>query len=469
MDASMLARIQFAFTIGYHFLFVPISLGIGLMMVFTERRYYKSGLDEDKSATTFWLRLFTATFAIGVATGITMEFAFGTNWASFSRFVGDIFGAPLAAEGIFSFFLESTFLGVLLFGRNRVSKRFYYVSTWLVAIGAHLSALWIIIANSWMQTPRGFEVVGGRAVLTNFWQAALNPSTLPRYFHTIVAAWVAGAFVTAGIAAYYLLKGRHVQFAKQAMKGALVLGLVASLAMPFLGHWHAVEVAKEQPAKMAAFEGLFQTQANAPLTLFGIVDPEGKTVNAQIAIPNLLSLMLGFSPDHVVTGLDKFQLDEQPPLQWTFQTYHFMVLLGLYFVALMVIGLFLLWRKKLDKTRWYLRALAISLPLPIIAMQLGWMAAEIGRQPWIVQDILRTRDAISSTVPAGQILTSLIIFGLIYALLFAGWLRVVLGAIRTGPRSDCRVCGGRGPRGRRRVDPRPDRVEEEPCRHYGTC
>jgi cytochrome d ubiquinol oxidase subunit I len=402
-------------------------------MVVTERRYYKSGLDVDRSATKFWLRLFTATFAIGVATGITMEFAFGTNWASFSRFVGDVFGAPLAAEGIFSFFLESTFLGVLLFGRNRVSKRFYYVSTWLVAIGAHLSALWIIIANSWMQTPRGYEVVGGRAVLTNFWQAALNPSTLPRYLHTVVAAWVVGAFVVAGIAAYYLLKKRHVEFAKRAMKGALVLGLVASLAMPFIGHFHALEVAKEQPAKMAAFEGLFQTQKNAPLTLFGIVDPDGKTVHARIAVPNLLSLMLGFSPNFVVTGLDQIPANEQPPLQWTFQTYHFMVLLGLYFVALMVVGLVLLWRKKLDTTRWYLRALAVSIPLPIIAMQLGWMAAEIGRQPWVVQGVLRTRDAISSTVPAGQILTSLIIFGLIYALLFAGWLRVVLGAIRTGP------------------------------------
>ena len=206
MDAVTLARIQFAFTIGYHFIFVPISIGVGMMVVLSERRYYKSGIPADRAASNFWIKLFTATFAIGVATGITMEFAFGTNWANYSRFVGNIFGAPLAAEGLIAFFLESTFLGILLFGRKKVSKGFYYVSAWLVWIGSLLSALWILIANSWMQTPAGYKIENGKAILTSFWAAALNPSIGPRYFHTVAAALLTGCFVVAGVCAYYFLK-----------------------------------------------------------------------------------------------------------------------------------------------------------------------------------------------------------------------------------------------------------------------
>src|SRR5450759_3310680 len=272
MAVVLLSRIQFAATIAYHFLFVPLSLGLSLMLLIAERRYYKSGKVEDKAAANFWIRLFTTTFAIGVATGITMEFAFGTNWAAYSRFVGDVFGAPLAAEGVLAFFLESTFLGVLLFGRPKVSKRFYYVSTWLVMLGSHLSALWIIIANSWQQTPAGFKVEGGRAILTDFFAAALNPSTLPRFFHTVVSTWTVGGFLVAGIAAYYLLKGRHTAFAKQAMPVALVVALLASLAMPFLGDWSAKQVAATQPSKLAAFEGLYQGGPNAGMAVAGWVD-----------------------------------------------------------------------------------------------------------------------------------------------------------------------------------------------------
>ena len=200
MDAVLLARIQFALTIGYHFIFVPISIGVGMMVVLSERRHYKTGIPADRAASNFWIKLFTATFAIGVATGITMEFAFGTNWAEYSRFVGNIFGAPLAAEGLIAFFLESTFLGILLFGRKRVSRRFYYISAWMVWIGSLLSALWILIANSWMQTPAGYEIKDGKAVLTSFWGAALNPSIGPRYFHTVAAALLTGCFVVAGSA-----------------------------------------------------------------------------------------------------------------------------------------------------------------------------------------------------------------------------------------------------------------------------
>jgi cytochrome bd ubiquinol oxidase subunit I len=432
VDAVLLSRIQFAFTVGFHFLFVPLSLGTAVALVLAERRFYKTGLDEDGAVARFCVRLFTATFAIGVATGITMEFAFGTNWAAYSRFVGDIFGAPLAAEGLLSFFLESTFLGVLLFGRNRVSRRFYYVSAWLVAIGAHLSALWIIIANSWQQTPAGYEVVDGRAVLTDFFAAALNPSTLPRYFHTVASTWAVGAFFAAGVAAYYLRKGRHTAFAKRAIRFGLVFGLVMSLAMPLLGHWSATQVADTQPAKMAAFEGLFKTQDNADLSLVGWVDQDNEKLYA-ITIPSGLSLMLGFSPNTVVTGLDKFAPADRPPVELTFQMYHLMVGLGVLMIAWMLIGVFLWWRGRLDTSRRYLGLTTWSFILPMLAIQTGWAAAEIGRQPWIVYNELRTVDGVSAVVPAGQVALSLGIFAVIYALLFVAWVRVLLSIVRKGP------------------------------------
>jgi cytochrome d ubiquinol oxidase subunit I len=431
MDALMLARIQFAFTVGYHFIFVPISIGVGLMVVLFERRYYKSGLPDDKAASNFWIKLFTATFAIGVATGITMEFAFGTNWAEYSRFVGNIFGAPLAAEGLIAFFLESAFLGVLLFGRKRVSKRFYYISAWLVWIGSMLSALWILIANSWMQTPAGYKVEDGKAILTSFWAAALNPSIGPRYFHTVVAALLTGCFVVAGVAAYYMLKKRHAPFARQAMLWAVSIGLVLAIAMPFLGHWSALVVAKYQPVKMAAFENLGDTQKNADLHLFGWVTSDGETI--AISIPSGLSLMLGMSPDHEVTGLNSVAAADRPPTQIVFQSYHLMIALGFLFILVLFVTLIMHWRGRLERARWLLWVLMACIPLAILAINMGWTAAEVGRQPWIVQGLLRTEDAVSPLVSSGQIWTTLGLFGLIYLVLFIAWLRIFLGIIKKGP------------------------------------
>ncbi len=432
MDAVLLSRIQFAFTVGFHFLFVPLSLGTTVALVLAERRYYKSGLPDDGAAARFWVRIFTTTFAIGVATGITMEFAFGTNWASYSRFVGDIFGAPLAAEGLLSFFLESTFLGVLLFGRGRVSRRFYYVSAWLVALGAHLSALWIIIANSWQQTPAGYKVEEGRAVLTDFFAAAFNPSTFPRFFHTVAATWTVGAFFAAGIAAYFLLKGRHTTFARRTLRFGLVLGLVTAIAMPLLGHWSATQVANTQPAKMAAFEGLYKTRDHAGLSLVGWVDQGNEKLYA-LTIPSGLSLMLGFSPSHQVTGLDKFAPQDRPPVEITFQVYHLMVALGILMILWMLLGIFLWWRGRLETSHRYLRLTVWSFVIPMLAIQTGWAAAEIGRQPWIVYNELRTVDAVSAIVPAGQVALSLGIFAVIYAVLFVAWVRILLGIIKRGP------------------------------------
>jgi cytochrome d ubiquinol oxidase subunit I len=432
MSALTLSRIQFAFTIGFHFIIVPLSIGLALMVVISERRYYKSGVAGDLGAANFWTKLFAATFALGVATGISMEFAFGTNWANYSRFVGSIFGAPLAAEGITAFFLESVFLGVLLFGRKRVSRRMHYVSAWLVLIGAHLSALWILVANSWMQTPRGYKVVNGRAVLTDFWAAVFNPTTVPRLLHVIAAAWITGCFVVAGISAWYLLKKRNQNFARRSLRTALVVGLIMSAAMPLLGHFQAIEVGKHQPVKMAAFEGHYKTGGNADMYALGWVDSGGQKVYG-IPLPSMLSILLHAKPSAVVPGLDQVAGADRPPEQIVFQSYHLMVALGILFVLIILAALGLDLLKGLETRRWMLWLLVFAAPFPIIAAETGWIAAEVGRQPWIVQGLLRTSQGVSPQVSTAEVATTLIAFIVIYALLFLAWLRIFIGIIRKGP------------------------------------
>jgi cytochrome bd ubiquinol oxidase subunit I len=433
MDPVLLARIQFALTAAFHFLYPPLSIGLSWFIVLVEYRAWRTGSDLYRSMSRFWIHIFGLVFVVGVATGITMEFQFGTNWAEYSRFVGDIFGAPLAAEGLFAFFLESTFLGVLIWGRERVSNRVYWWSALMVAFGATLSALWIIIANSWQQTPAGYHIVNGRAELTDFLAAAFNPSTLPRYTHTIVASLITGAFFVAGISAWYLLKKRHTEFAQRSLAIAIVVGAIVSLASLGTGHYHAVQVANTQPTKLAAFEALFVTREGAPMSLFGIPDPEQKVLRLEVSIPNLLSLMVHFDPNAKVVGLDAFPQGEWPPIAITFYSYHLMMLIGFYFILLTWIGLFLLVRKRLFESRRFLTLLGISAPLPWIAMETGWVAAEAGRQPWIVYNELRTADGVSSVVPAGQILATIILFTLVYGLLLALLVYLVKGAIDRGP------------------------------------
>ena len=432
MTAETLARIQFAFTVGFHFIFVPLSIGLAMTVVIAETRHVRSRLPADKAAADFWIRLFTTTFAIGVATGLTMEFAFGTNWAGYSRFVGDIFGAPLAAEGVFAFFLESAFLGVLLFGRKRVGRRFYYVSTWLVFFGAALSALWIIVANSWQQTPRGYKVVDGKAVLTNFWAALGNPSTAPRYFHTVVATLIAGAFIVVGISAWYLLKRTHVAFARRYLLTGLVVGLALSAVMPFLGDWQASVVAREQPIKLAAFEGIYLSQTKAPMTIVGWYDADADKVDG-IKIPGLLSFLAFGSTGDEVKGLSSVPAADRPPVQVTFQTYHLMVLLSGYFVLVMLVALLCARRRRIERMRWLLWVLVISAPFPIFASELGWVSAEVGRQPWIVQGRLRTADGVSPVVSLREVIATLCGFALLYALLFVAWVRIFTRLVGKGP------------------------------------
>jgi len=433
MDAVALARFQFAFTIAYHFLFVPLSVGLGLIMVLFERRYYKSQSAEDKAWADIWVKIFAATFAIGVATGITMEFAFGTNWATYSRFVGDIFGAPLAAEGLFAFFMESTFLGVLLFGRSRVSERFYYTSAWLVWGGSLLSGLWIIIANSWMQTPAGYKIENGKAILTNFFAAGFNPSTLPRYAHTVSALLIVGGCMAAAVGAYHLLKGTHKEFARQSLSYGLAVAAIFSVMILVTGHFQAVEVVQQQPVKMAAMEGHWN-EGPMPLGLIGFVNTSAKTTTA-LAIPGGVSFLDSFTFTKSYKGLTQFKAADLPPIQPTYQAYHWMIVI----FGLLLLGSVWLWwlnrQGKLEGKPGLLKILLWFWLLPELGIQLGWAAAEIGRQPWIVQGLLRTKDAVSVVVPAYQIALTIAIFFVIYALLFVGWARVVLGLIKKGPQT----------------------------------
>ncbi len=433
MDPVLLARIQFGLTAGFHFLYPPISIGLAWLIVYIGWRYLRTGQAVYDEMSRFWVRILALIFAVGVASGIAMEFQFGTNWSTYSRFVGDIFGSPLAAEGVFAFFLESTFIGVLILGRNRVSKGFYWFSALMVAIGSTLSAFWIIVANSWQQTPTAYTVLDGRAVLTNFWAAVFNPSTLPRYGHTVVASILSGAFFMAGISAWYLLKGRHVEFARRSLAIAMVAAAIFSLAVLGVGHLHSVQVAQTQPAKMAAFEGLFKTESGAAMVFFGVPDVGNQAIRLRIAIPKLLSFLISLDSNATVAGLDQFSRDLWPPVEVTFYSYHIMILLGFYFIALSWLGVYLLWRGKLFASNAYLKAMLASMLLPIPALEFGWIAAEMGRQPWAVYGLLKTADAASVVVPAGQILFTIVMFVGIYSLLLALLVFLIVREVRRGP------------------------------------
>ncbi|MCX7943315.1 MAG: cytochrome ubiquinol oxidase subunit I [Deltaproteobacteria bacterium] len=414
MDVVLLSRIQFALTAAYHFFFPPVTIGMSLLIFLNEYRYYKTGDKINEDISKFLIKIFSILFAAGVATGIVMEFQFGTNWSRYSEFVGDIFGSPLAAEAIFAFFLESTFLGVLIFGRQKVSKRFYLVSTFLVFMGTLLSAFWIIVANSWMHTPAGYEVVGNRAVITDFWAAVFNPSTLPRFTHTVVGCIITGSFFVMAIGAYILIKKKEDEFSRRLLKLSLIIGTIFSIAQLFTGHWHAVQVTRTQPVKMAAFEGLFKTQRGAPMSLFGIPDKEREELRYPILIPKMLSIMAEFDPNAEIKGLDSVDKSFWPPLKITFFSYRVMIAFGIFFILLTGFGIFLLIRNRLFENTLYLKVLVLSGIMPLISMQFGWIAAEVGRQPWIVQGLMLTRDGISVVTSAQEVLFSIVLFTLIF-------------------------------------------------------
>ncbi len=439
MDVDLLSRVQFAFTIMVHYVFPPLSIGLGVLLVAMEATYLKTRNPAHEQMTKFWVRIFGLIFALGVATGIVMEFQFGTNWSTYSRFVGDVFGSPLAAEGIFAFFLESGFLALLLFGWGKVKPPVHFFATIMVALGSHFSAVWIVIANSWMQTPAGHHIVGegnqARAEIVDFWAVVFNPSAMDRLTHTLMGCWQAGAWLVISVSAYYLLKKKHEEIAKLSMKLALVLALVSSLGQLATGHSSAVGVAENQPAKLAAFEGHYPESAPADLYLVGWVDEANEKVIG-IAIPKMLSIMVHGDPNAPVTGLRAFPPEDRPPVQIVFQTYHAMVGIGMVLIGLAVLGIGLLRKEKLFQMRWLLWTFVGAVALPQIANQIGWVSAEIGRQPWIVYGILRRVDGLSRVVNASQVLWSIIMFGLIYLLLLALFVFLLDRKIKHGPVAD---------------------------------
>ncbi len=443
MDAVLLSRIQFALTVGFHFIFPPITIGLAWLLVVIEGWGWRTGQVSWQRLGVFFGRLFGLTFAVGVATGIVMEFQFGTNWAGYSRFVGDVFGSPLAAEGVFAFFLESSFMGLYLFGRKKLSKGMHWFSILMVAVGATISAFWILVANSWQQTPAGFTIIGGRAELASFTEAVFNPSMWPRFFHTIVAALVSGAFFMTGISAYQILKNRQSEYFLKTLKLGVVAAALFSLLSIFpTGHIHASQVAHTQPEKFAAIEGLYTGHENgAPLVLFAYpTDPPPK-LHGKIEVPNLLSWLAFGNPNAPILGLSDFPPDRVPQgaeLWLSFVSFHNMVLLGMWFLALSAGTALLMGFGKIPRMRWVLWLWVLSIPLPVAACQLGWIAAEVGRQPWVVYGVLKTEQAVSVSVSAGEVLFSIILFGLIYLLLGSLWIYLLIrktkqGIVETNP------------------------------------
>ena len=440
MDPVFLSRVQFGLTIAFHYIYPPLSIGLGGMLVIMESLYVKTRNPLYQQLTRFWVRIFALTFALGVASGVVMEFQFGTNWAMYSRFVGDVFGSALAAEGIFAFFLESGFLALLLFGWDKLGPRMHLFSTTMVALGAHFSAIWIVVADSWMQTPAGFHVVEAalrrRAEITDFWAVVFNPSSVVRLAHTLVGAWSAAAFFVLSVSAYYLLKRRHQEFARASMQIALIVALVASLGSLVTGHSSGLVVAQHQPAKLAAMEAHFPAAAPAGMYLFGWVKEDEQRVIGS-SIPGMLSLLARGDASAPVTGLSAFPPQDRPPVQAVFQSFHAMVAIGMALIALALLGaIFLWWLGTLHQTRWLLWLFVFAVAGPQLANQLGWFTAEVGRQPWIVYGVMRTTEGLSRAVTAGQVLGSLVLFTLIYLLLFVLFIFLLDQKIRHGPLAD---------------------------------
>ncbi len=437
MDVTILSRIQFAFTVAFHYIYPPLSIGLGVVLVIMEGLYLRTGNKMYEQMTRFWIKIFALIFGIGVATGIVMEFEFGTNWAVYSRYVGDIFGSALAAEGIFAFALESGFLGILLFGWNRVSPRVHFISTIMVALGSMFSAIWIVVANSWQQTPAGFKIEGegmhARAVITDFWAMVFNPSSMDRLSHVLIGSFLAGSFLVLSVNAYYILRKRHLEIAKSSFKIALVVATVSALMQLFTGHRSADGVAENQPAKLAAFEGHYDSLAVADMYILGWVDTQ-KEQAIGLKIPKGLTFLLHQDLTTPVRGLKSFKNDERPSaVNFVFQTYHIMVSIGMFLIGLTILASFLWWKGTLFEQRWLLNVFAWAVLLPQIANQVGWYSAEVGRQPWVVYGLLRTSDALSQSLKKEQVVFSLVLFTLVYTLLLALFLYLLNKKIKHGP------------------------------------
>jgi cytochrome d ubiquinol oxidase subunit I len=415
MSVAVLSRIQFATVALFHFLFVPLTLGLTVMVAYMETRYARTGDETFLKMAKYWSRLLLVNFAVGVVTGLTLEFQFGMNWAEYSKFVGDIFGAPLAIEATVAFFLESTFIGVWMFSWKRVSRGVHAGIMWVVAGASTLSALWILLANGWMQRPRGYELVGGKAVLSSFGALLGSPYAWIKFWHVIASAYTLTAFFIMGISAIQLLKKRNEEMFRRSFRIAATFGIVTSVMIIIAGDLSGLQVAKYQPSKLAGMEAQWETEKGAPFYIIQVPRParEENLVQA-LGIPRGLSWLAYHDVNAVVKGLKDFPPADRPPVLVTFAAFRLMVGLGFLFVLLVFIALVLSWTGKLSQNRWFLWVMSIAIVLPYIASELGWVVAEIGRQPWIVFGLLRTADAASRNLTPGDVLGSLIAFIVIY-------------------------------------------------------
>ena len=512
IDLSLVdwSRAQFALTAVYHWLFVPLTLGLSFILAIMETIYVKTGKEEWKRITRFWMTLFGINFAIGIATGIILEFEFGTNWSNYSWFVGDIFGAPLAIEGILAFFLESTFVAVMFFGWNKVNKKFHLVSTWLVAIGANLSALWILVANAWMQHPVGviFNPETARNEMVNFWAVLFNQVAVDKFLHTISSGFLLASMFILGISAWYLIRKREEQMAKKSILIAGVFGLLSSLMVAYTGDESARTVSKVQPVKFASMEALYEGKNNAGLIAFGVLkntdikigNQNVKKFALKIQIPGLLSVLTGGDRDSYVQGLsdhisgnEKFGIvptgekmlrgkyamtvlesykkarvindtaliasikkvfkdnefqneyfkyfgyaaidkpeDVIPNVTVSFYSFHLMVVLGFLFILIFSVALYLLFKGTISDNKWFLWIALLSIPLPYIASELGWLLTEIGRQPWIIQDMMTVSKAVSQ-ISTGSVITTFILFAVLFTTLLISEVSIMVKQIKTGP------------------------------------
>ena len=415
MDVVLLSRLQFATATMFHFLFVPFTLGLSFLVAYMETRYVKTGDETYLRMTKFWGKLFLINFAIGVVTGITLEFQFGTNWSRYSAYVGDIFGSLLAIEATTSFFLESTLIGVWIFGWKKLSKKAHAAVMWLIAVASTFSAVWILIANAWMQNPVGYTIRDGRAELVDFVAVLFQKYAIFKFIHTVSAAYVLSAFFVMGVSAYHLLKKKNIDFFTRSFKTALGFGIIFSFVVVIMGDINGVIIAEKQPTKLAAMESLWETTTRAPVYLFALPDEENERNKIEIgAIPGMLSFLVRHDINSKIRGLKAFPKEERPPVLITSFAFKGMVGLGFYFILATILG----WwkRNRLVDSPKYLKLMLLSIPLPYMACELGWIVAEVGRQPWIVYGLMKTSDAVSP-IATSQVLTTLIGFVLVYGLL----------------------------------------------------
>lgn len=437
MDVVALSRLQFAVTAAFHFIFVPLTLGLSLLVAYMQTQYVRTGDEMYLRMTKFWGKLFLINFALGVVTGITLEFQFGMNWAEYSRYVGDIFGAPLAIEATVAFFLESSFLGLWIFGWNKVSKRVHLLSIWLVALATNLSALWILLANGWMQKPVGYVLRNNRAEMIDFMALITNGYGWTKFFHAILSGYVLAAFFVMGVAAYHLLKRNEVRLFNVSFKYAAIFGFISSVLVFVSGDFHAFEIAKVQPTKFAAMESVWETQKAAPYHLVLVPDPSNERNSVEaLGIPKALSFLAFHDGNAEVKGLRDFPPADRPPVTATFLSFRLMAMLGMLFMLLSFIAVLLSRKGTAEAYPWFLRIMLYSIPLPYLAGQLGWIVAEVGRQPWIVYGLLRTSDAVSKSVDATQVVVSLVGFTLLYGFLAVVDIYLLTKFAKKGPDTD---------------------------------